>query len=240
MNKIIKNKKFEILFLILFILIEFILYIRILFIDGKVNTNYFCYFGIVLAFLFSIFGITNKENRFEVIALLLTVLADTFLVLIENQNRLWGMFFFVGVQAFHMLYINQYFDMKSLSGRQIFKFIRIPTSILIVLVAFIVLQEKVDAVSILSVIYFVNFLINLMMAYYCKNKITLFTIGFTLFICCDIFVGMGVLLNSYLLVDTSSTLYLIFNSSFNFVWMFYLPSQCLLAINLYLSRNKNQ
>lgn len=238
MLKKIFSKK-NILIMILSI-IELILYIRILIIDGEIASRYFCYASVAFAFAFSLFGIMKKEEHLEIGALTFTLLADTCLVLLRPQTdilRLFGLIFFNITQILHMLYINK--SLSKVEKRNSYIIRGILASILLI-ACILVLRNNVDIVSLLTMVYFSNLVCNIISAIkkYKTNKIYLF--GLLFFVGCDIFVGMQDLFYSYITISYTSFLYKFFNPPFDAIWFFYVPSQTLLAINVInKSRIKN-
>ena len=90
---------------ILFIVAEIVLWICILNISGIAN-KYLSFSAVVLAFLFAMmfFGIKNK-NYLTNFALLFTVIADVFLVLLDAQNQSAAMTSFTVVQILYFIRI---------------------------------------------------------------------------------------------------------------------------------------
>lgn len=227
-----KNKTNRIIS-ITFIALELCLYIMILFLSKYIPYKYPAYISILLAFGFSLFQIKNKDMLFEIVALCFTLVSDTFLVMVEPQNKLFGMIFFLVVQLAHMLYIHNYLNKKeqiiSLSIRGGLMLI---TSISCVLV----LKRNTDAASILSMLYITNIVINIVFAFYKSKRLLMFGIALVLFFLCDINVGMSVLIDNYIAISSDSFIYQMFHPNFNVIWMFYVPSQTLIALNVLFSR----
>ena len=101
-----------------------------------------------------------------------------------------------------------------------------------------VLQDDLDFLSVLSLFYVANLAVSVVFAYMQGLERLPFAIGLTLFLCCDLFVGLSVAIGSYIQVAESSLLYKIVFADFNFVWFFYLPSQTLLATYVALQSEK--
>jgi hypothetical protein len=55
-------------------------------------------------------------------------------------------------------------------------------------------------------------------------------IAFTLFLLCDTVIGLQVAAGGYLPIAQDSVLYGLLFSGFNLAWLFYLPSQVLIAL----------
>ncbi|MCQ3035559.1 MAG: lysoplasmalogenase [Bacilli bacterium] len=227
-----KNKTNKIISII-FIALELCLYIMILFLPKYIPYKYPAYISILLAFAFSLFQIKNKDMFFEIVALCFTLVSDTFLVMVEPQNKLFGMIFFLVVQIAHMLYIHNYLTKKE----QIISLsIRLGLMVISSVACVLVLKKNTDAVSILSMLYITNLVINIVFSFYKSKKLLLFAIGLVLFILCDINVGMSVLIDNYISVSSDSLIYQIFHPNFNVIWMFYVPSQTLITLNVLFSK----
>ena len=85
--------------------------------------------------------------------------------------------------------------------------------------------------------YITNLLINIIFAY-AEKKTLLFAVALTLFICCDLVIGLQEAANSYLPILQNTFLISIFNCVYNIAWIFYLPSQTLIAIFAVLINTK--
>ena len=66
---------------------------------------------------------------------------------------------------------------------------------------------------------------------YVKETPKLFAIGLTLFILCDTIIGLENL-ESYISLSSDSLIYKMINVGFNLAWVFYLPSQVLIALTI--------
>ena len=218
-------KKFITIF---FILIQLISYYLILFIGGNIGV-YASFISIVLCFLYA-FTNVKIENRYLLCGLVMTIGADFFLVLYEPREQLYGMIFFVFTQIFYAIKLNK--ETKN----KIFIFIRVILSVLINVIAFIVLKDSIDLLVIVSLIYYVNIILNFIEALTIFRKDRLFTIGLLLFILCDTVIGLQVMSDAYIKISETSILYKILFVDFNLAWAFYLPSQVLIA----LSSNKKE
>ena len=109
--------------------------------------------------------------------------------------------------------------------------VRIAAILLLVAIAFAILGGKPDAVSIISMIYFANLATNIAFAFVHHDRYLIFAIGLLSFALCDIFVGLGVLVNDYLRLGRDNFLWQMTHSGFNFIWFFYVPSQTLISIS---------
>ena len=97
--------------------------------------------------------------------------------------------------------------------------------------AYLVLGAGIDALAILSVIYFANLFCNIIFSKVKMKGTLLLLIGLISFALCDIMVGLSTLCDLYLTVDPSSFLYKLTHTGINLVWLFYVPSQTLIALH---------
>ena len=207
-----------------FLCIEAVLYYFVLTGSGMTFTVT-AYTGIALCFTFSwITGIT-KQNWLMVAGLACTVGADYCLVICDPIQQLWGMVFFLGAQIFYAISLYRKRKNNVLLG------IRIGLSVVALVVAFVVLKENVDPLALISVCYYANLIMNMVTAFTQWDKCKLLPIGFVLFILCDTIIGLQVASSGYLPIPKDSALYSFLFNGFNTSWMFYLPSQVLIALS---------
>lgn len=207
-----------------FILLESVIYFLFISFDisGKDSTA-IKYFGIVLCFLYSLTNIgEGKNSLFLCLALLFTLVADWFL-LVKNNNYVFGVCSFIVAQ---IIYCVRLID----DNVKIKRIIAIRIPLIIVLLIALYFFKLLDTLTFLVVIYFVDLLCNTIDGYSLFGKSVenkLFAIGMTLFVLCDISVGLNNL-SSY--VDISSIRGLVKIANFA-MWVFYLPSQTLIALS---------
>jgi len=187
-------------------MIESIIYLSFISFDLlKIDSTYLKYLGIVLCLIYVIY---NKKS-YKVIALSFTLIADLFL-LVLNQNYELGVFIFIGAQISYLLYL------RSINNKSFKTFLPIRIFIIIVGSIVLYLSKNNSLLNELVLIYFSSLVINCLNAYNAKEK--MFTLGLLLFIACDICVGLH-------------------NTTFNtplisiLMWVFYLPSQVLIALS---------
>lgn len=197
------------------------------------DINKWASFGsIAVAFIFSLFLISSDlDCILTQVALSTTVMADLFLVIVQPMNQLVSMIFFSVTQICYFLRI--LFNSKSKLEKIVHLFVRGLVIIGVIIVAIVVLKEKIDALSIISVFYFANLVLNVIFAFIQFKKSILFPIGLFLFMICDIIIGLRSAIGVYLNVPQSSFLYQIAFSSFDWAWLFYLPAQVLIVLSLY-------
>ena len=206
-----------------FLCIEAVLYYFVLTGSGMTFTVT-AYTGIILCFAFAlIMGI--RQDWLMVAGLACTVGADYCLVICDPIQQLWGMVFFLGAQIFYAISLYRKRKNNVLLG------IRIGLSVIALVVAFVVLKENVDPLALISVCYYANLIMNMVTAFTQWDKCKLLPIGFVLFILCDTIIGLQVASGGYLPIPKDSALYSFLFSGFNTSWMFYLPSQVLIALS---------
>lgn len=219
--------------LILFILIHLILYLFIYafkIITGKTETIA-DYIVVIFCFLFSLVYFIIKRNSntlIFVIAFLFTILADTNLLILDDNYEL-GVLAFIIVQFAYFWYILKNMYTKDNYGYLIA--IRLITIVIGVIASLIVQTDKL--LVCLVIIYISNLVINLIISIIPRKRNLLFSLGLFLFLLCDICVGCY---NIGDIIDISNTslFYKIANLPFNIAWLFYHPSQVLLAISNYI------
>ena len=213
--------KKQYLLIVLFLLVESILYYFILTSGGQtlVATSYA---SIVLCFLFALQGI--RHNPLVVAGLACTVGADFCLVVCDPIQRLWGMVFFLGAQTLYAIHLHRKFKNTT------FLVIRIVLTAIAALVAVFVLKENLDALAMISVCYYANLIMNMVVAFAQWRKCKLLSIAFVLFILCDTIIGLQVAAGGYLPIADGSMLHNLIFSGFNTAWLFYLPSQVLISL----------
>lgn len=219
--------------LILFILIHLILYLFIYafkIITGKTETIA-DYIVVISCFLFSLVYFIIKRNSntlIFVIAFLFTILADTNLLILDDNYEL-GILTFIIVQFAYFWYI-----LKNMYTKDNYSYliaIRLITIVIGVIASLIVQTDKL--LVRLVIIYISNLVINLIISIIPRKRNLLFSLGLFLFLLCDICVGCY---NIGDIIDISNTslFYKIANLPFNIAWLFYHPSQVLLAISNYI------
>lgn len=190
----------------LFLSVESIIYITFIVFDlTGLNSIYIKYLGIMLCFLFALLN----RKRYISITLLFTLISDYFL-LIRNDNYLVGIISFIIVQFIYFLYLENNNCKKYIK-------IRIFIYFLIVIVS---IFFKLNILYCLTLLYFSTLITNTISSYTNKDLI-IFSYGLTLFIGCDICVGLFNILpigKIYMIVSL-------------LMWVFYLPSQVLIALS---------
>ena len=217
--------------LAVFVFIELVCFLLIQ-IGVNGYTDYVRFSSIVIAFLFALLFLDkNADSLLCVFALLFTVCADYCLVIMEPEPRMAAMVFFNTVQLCYFVRI--FLNEKSKTKRTVHVCVRLALIVVAVFATVIVLGESADALSIVSIIYFSNLLINIIFAFCERRRFLLFAIGLLSFAFCDVFVGLGVLVNDYIGAQAGSILYSLTHTEMDIIWFFYVPSQTLIAISNY-------
>lgn len=188
-----------------FIIIESILYISFLILDLiKINTTYIKYAGIILCLIYALY---NKK-KYQTISFIFTAIADYFLLVILSHYEI-GLLSFIIVQLVYFYFLGNinkaYFNM----------FLYIRGMVIIIGTLLLMIFNSMSLINELVLIYFSNLVFNTIEAWLIGKK-TL-AIGLSLFVCCDICVGLFNINSA-----NSIALYL--------SWFFYLPSQVLIGL----------
>lgn len=230
-----KKHKILISFSVVFLTIEVILgyFIQTVFPPDALQ-----YSAVVLACVFC-FSFAEKSTSylFTQIALICTVCADFFLVCLQDMNQLAGMVFFSGTQIAYFLRI--YFEEKNKKTRQIHFILRSCASVIVLMATSIVLGKNTDALALVSMFYYTNLIFNIVFSFLNFKTSNLLAIGLVCFAVCDTIIGM-VSLGAYMDVSKNSLIRALLNSKIDIAWLFYVPSQTLLAISLLPNKFKKR
>ncbi len=206
-----------------FLGIESVLYILLLFGGGQVAVIS-SFASIVLCFLYTLIGCKNN-SLLAIGAMACTVGADFCLVICSPRQQLWGMVFFSAVQILYAIRLHRLVKYKVLL------YVRLALILLVEGIAAMVLGDGLDALAVISVCYYVNLVMNAVAAFCAVRQIPLMGVALLLFIACDTLIGLQVAMDGYLPIGEGSWLYRLLTVDFNLPWVFYLPSQVLLALN---------
>ena len=106
-------------------------------------------------------------------------------------------------------------------------------------IALVVLKENFNGLVLVSLLYFVNFVINLFFTLMNIKQTILFALGLLLFILCDISLGLR-MLGDFIDVSNNSFIQAITTAPIDLVWMFYFPSQVLIVLSMKYNRMVNE
>ncbi|MBE6619079.1 MAG: hypothetical protein E7626_04780 [Ruminococcaceae bacterium] len=229
MQKAVKKQAIPYSITAIFIAAEIILGVLVQTADTSVAE--ISYSAIVLAFVFSLVNLNkSREWLLTALALLCTLFADYFLVLLGGEEKLIAMCFFSVTQICYFLRI--YLAHKEKKIRIVHLILRAVLIAVSVAVTFTVLKDKTDALSIISIVYYANLILNVIFAFAQFKISPLFATGLLLFAFCDAFVGLSVLEDLYIDIGVSSLIRRINPLELNLAWIFYVPSQTLIALSL--------
>ena len=221
------SKKLNIITIPLLILVELVFWILIVFVRPS-NISLFCFFSVITACLVSfVFSLSNPKKLTISFALLFTVIADLFLVVLRltKTTQSLGLIFFNIVQILYFLYI--FIDNKHKKASLIF---RISLNVLMIIISIIVLKSNVDLVSILTMIYISNLFANIVDCFLTIKTNYMLLIGLIFLIMCDIFLGLVMADGIYLFYKDGSFLYKLVRIPLDFSWFCYIPSQTIIAV----------
>lgn len=172
------------------------------------------YAGILLCLCFSLFCAARDGDKLVPPALLLTALADLFL-LVANDHYALGVVIFLGAQSVYLLRLR-------LASQRSWRLLRFTLPLLAGLALYAL--QMATPLNLLSALYFSQLLTNTILAWTLRGRRwRLFAAGLTLFIGCDLCVGA---FNSPALVPPS-----LYRFTAVGMWLFYLPSQVLIALS---------
>ncbi|MBE6957865.1 MAG: hypothetical protein E7447_01755 [Ruminococcaceae bacterium] len=215
-----------------FLVVEAILYYFILTAGGDF-LRYSSYVSIIVCFAFALV-MGFRKNPLIVGGLLCTVGADFCLVMCQPIQQLWGMVFFLGAQMLYAIHLHK----KQSSTPLLIG--RLALTAAGVGIAILVLQDKTDALALVSICYYANLIMNLIVACTQWKSGKLLPIGFALFILCDTVIGLQVASGGYLPIPEDSALHNLLFMPFNLSWFFYLPSQVLIALSSLTKGTRNE
>jgi len=200
-----------------FIIIEALLYAAFLTQDiAGINLggSVLKYISILLCLVFAAVCAFRGGDKFVFPALILTALADLFL-LVLNRHFIVGVLIFLGAQTVYLIRLRFTFSKR-------FTLLRIALPVLIAVLMFALKMGTV--LNLLAGLYFSQLVVNALQAWTAKGRRwRVFAIGLTLFIGCDLCVAI---FNTQALFPAALV-------SFAEVgmWLFYLPSQVLIALS---------
>lgn len=233
---VLKNKKLLIALSVVFAVAEIVFTVLVQKVSGDTN-RYVSYGSVVLACLFcAIFAEKTWIYIFTQVALIMTLFADYFLVVLTEIQQFPAMVFFSVAQIAY--FARLYVSTDKEKPRRLHIIVRAVAIILAVVITLIVLGKRVDAVSVVSMFYFANLLVNVIFAFAQFNKNYLFAIGLLLFACCDILVGFSCI-EAYIELTPGTFAHKLAHPGCNLAWMFYVPSQTLIVLSLLPRRLKN-
>ncbi len=206
----------------MFIAIEFIIYFSYLYLDITHNMSEISAILKFFSICLCLFAVSKTSHPIRKI-MFTTVIADFFLVMTPFYSA--GIFFFILVQLGYYKYITKKacFPTEHLAAMVVAGFI------ITMLINFLVMP--VDFLTFLATVYFTTLFTNVILCALSakvSHEYTILTLCLILIMCCDIHVGVTNVFSS--------------GAWYNFgliaMWLFYLPSQVIIA-RLYSTSNQN-
>lgn len=220
-------------FFSLFLLIEVFLYILILS-NLILPTNISCYLSICFCLLFIILNYEKSIRWFLLFfAMIFTLIADTFLVLLNVSFQELAMCSFSIVQILYAIKIANDLNNKKINIISII--VRFLLVVFLYILTFLILKIEFSFLIFISLFYFVNLFFNFVFACFKFKNNILFCVGLFLFILCDVVIGLQFVCDIFDL-STEHWLYKIVFQPFNLAWLFYLPSQVLIGLSLFFKK----
>jgi len=180
------------------------------------------YAGILLCLGFSLLCAARGGDRLVPAALLLTALADLLLLVADRYYAL-GVLIFLGAQSVYLVRLR-------LAARQSFWLVRCVLPLISALALYAL--DLASPLNLLAGLYFSQLLVNAALAWTLPGRRwRVFAVGLTLFIGCDLCVGA---FNSPGLVPPT-----LYRFAAVGMWIFYLPSQVLIALSALPSKEQN-
>ncbi len=220
----------------LFLVGEAICFVLVQVTSGDTN-RYLSFFSILLCALTALCWMRpHKHYVLGQLALVFTVIADVFLVLLPQRQQLPAMLAFSVTQMCYFSIL--FWGEGRTSVRRIHLATRIVLSCLAIGMTCLVLRDRTDAVALVSVFYYAHLIGNIVFAGISLRRTgVLFFIGLCLFLCCDTLIGLACI-DPYLSLQEGSFLYWLAHPPLNLAWMFYIPSQVALTLSLLAKTQK--
>ena len=215
-----------------FLLLESVLYVLIL-TDNKLPNNIICYISIVLGVItMGVMFCKNKNWLLMLVGMIFTLVADTFLVLLNGVHKDIAMVAFNIAQICYLIKIWCDIDNKRINIISLI--VRIVLTVGVELAAVLILKQDYSFLICVSTMYFANLFVNVIFSFFKSN--IYFSIGLILFTMCDLTIGFQFLCELFNI--TSGWFYNLAYTNFNLTWMFYLPSQLLIVTSQYVTSRK--
>jgi hypothetical protein len=199
--------------------------------SGAGNTTAIKFAAILTVFVYTLINAGQTDGLIVAVALLFTVLSDTFL-LVLNDHYLLGVTAFCVVQ---MLYFVRMIRLERYRRWWISAAVRM--AIWSAALSILGLMGMLDSLLCVTAFYFINLAVNAVESFaLCRERkaMLIFSLGLILFVCCDICVGFNNLA-AYLPVDGLEG---VLKFAAVGMWAFYLPSQVMISLSGNFDRRK--
>ena len=195
------------------------------------TANLFRFAAILLACAFCFLIRENTADYYCIqVGMIFTVMADWYLVMSEPRMQQDGMVCFSIVQLAYAVLLFTGHESRKAAVRHVGA--RLGLCAVAVCSAFIVLGEGADALSLISMFYYANILMNAVVAFCQIRRSVVFPIALVLFVLCDTCIGLDLMFRQYLGATDVGAVGFIANLGFDISWAFYLPSQMLIPLSL--------
>jgi hypothetical protein len=208
-----------------FIIVELLIYISFMIMDvfNFGDTVVIKYLSICLIIIFLMISLfVNKKIKWcYFIGLIFTLIADTFLLLLDSH-------YYLGLLSFNIVQTLYFLPLKERIGKW-FNIQLLARGIIFILCGILALTtSNIDVF--LSASYITFFILNIITISLIKNKgdLKLLLIGLIIFLMCDLSVGLYNL--SYYFDIPYNVDKVLSIISENLMWFFYLPSQVIISI----------
>ena len=216
--------------------LQSIAYILVIF--DLIEMRDWVYYGLILScFITSAVLIRRDEQSYLLIgALYFTCVADYCLILGEASREVGVTFFFI-VQLFYMA--RTLFLAKGKRERIINVFLRMILSVVAMVTIILVIGEKTEYLFVISTVYYLNLLLNILFTFLHFKGNELMAIGLVLFSLCDLTLGLREICKIFAL-PKDGWFYKALHPPFALEAIFYCPSQVLLSASAGRIFTKNE
>lgn len=213
-----RGKKQNNWLLITFLLVEAALYALILAGHWVVSAQFA---AVVLCAVYVIAHL-RSANYYILGGLLCTVAADWFLVVRGAQDKLTAMICFLVAQTLYAVLLHRRARARGLITARLFLLVIAEA------VTILVLKGNVDPLAMVSIAYYAMLIMNIVCAFNSYKREPLMAWALVLFFLCDTVVGLQAASVGYLVLP--AWLYNAVFCGFPLDWLFYLPSQVMIAL----------
>ena len=233
--EVLKNSRtYEKIYILFFVMAELAVFPTVFMRSESIHTVFY-YAAIVLCFVTSLVLLrARSEAVFTSLALLFTVVADFFLILL-GTGKLIAMCAFTLTQIFYCL---RTLSMATSRRERLWNLaVRLTLSVMAASAVFIVLKDGAEALFVVSLVYYANLLTNILFAFIHSKKHPLFAVGLLLFAMCDALIGLSFVEDIFALPE-GNFIDVLWSLPVHLESMFYQPSQVLLALSALTAREK--
>lgn len=228
----IKNKKQLIAAILIFVAVE----LTVVYCMYNIRFSLFSYICIILSCLFcAVMADGSRSWLFTQIGLVGTVGADLFLVFLPVQIRVPGMLCFCVTQIAYFL--RTYHEDQNRIRRIVNLTLRSVGSVAILIITPLVLGSRLDALSMISVFYYVHLVCNLVFAFCNFKQSGLFALALLAFAVSDTIIGFQSL-SSYFLIPRGSFIFYAVQVGKDIFYPLYIMAQISIPLSVVLRRRQ--